>query len=338
MKRYTLLSTLVLGLVALAPLQAQQSKDPKLIKVFRSVVAKPGQSTVRVCVLGKDAALGTVLSQDGWVLTKYSELKVGQITCKLADGTEYDARLIGHDELFDLAMLKLEDAEDLTPIAWSESKASKVGHWVASPGVGKDPVAVGVISVAAREIKAAKKQITMGAGIAYLGVTYEPFFNGVKIEEVLANSPGQKGGLKAGDQILTFNGEQVESADEQRALLSRCQPNDEIRLKIIRDKKELDLIVKLSVHPSAKNGKSRGDLQNNMGSKLSARRTGFPVILQHDSVLLPTDCGGPLCNLEGQVIGINIARAGRTESYAIPSEAVRPLLEKLKAAKKDKAP
>jgi serine protease Do len=87
------------------------------------------------------------------------------------------------------------------------------------------------------------------------------------------------------------------------------------------------------VNPSAKNGKSRGDLQNSMGSKLSDRRGGFPVILQHDSVLLPTDCGGPLVNLDGQVIGINICRAGRTECYAIPSEAVRPLLEKLKSAK-----
>ena len=56
--------------------------------------------------------------------------------------------------------------------------------------------------------------------------------------------------------------------------------------------------------------------------------------LQHDSVLKPNECGGPLVNLEGQVLGINIARAGRTESYAIPSEAIRPLLEKLKAAKK----
>ena len=36
------------------------------------------------------------------------------------------------------------------------------------------------------------------------------------------------------------------------------------------------------------------------------------------------------------VLGINIARAGRVESYAIPSEAVRPLLEKLKTKKLEK--
>jgi serine protease Do len=54
------------------------------------------------------------------------------------------------------------------------------------------------------------------------------------------------------------------------------------------------------------------------------------VILQHDTVLKPEECGGPIVNLDGKAIGINIARAGRVESYAIPSEAVLPILEELK--------
>jgi serine protease Do len=38
-------------------------------------------------------------------------------------------------------------------------------------------------------------------------------------------------------------------------------------------------------------------------------------------------------DLEGRVIGINIARAGRTESYAIPADIVTSLLEPLKSGK-----
>ena len=60
------------------------------------------------------------------------------------------------------------------------------------------------------------------------------------------------------------------------------------------------------------------------------RTGGFPTILQHDSVLRPTDCGGPLVDLDGRALGINIARAGRTESYAVPAEIVKPLVEKLR--------
>jgi serine protease Do len=38
-------------------------------------------------------------------------------------------------------------------------------------------------------------------------------------------------------------------------------------------------------------------------------------------------------DLDGKVIGINIARAGRTESYAIPSEDVRRVLPELMSGK-----
>ena len=68
-----------------------------------------------------------------------------------------------------------------------------------------------------------------------------------------------------------------------------------------------------------------------MGTKLSMRRGGFPTILQHDSGVRPEDCGGPLVDLDGKAIGINIARAGRTETYAIPSDDIEKLLPKFKS-------
>jgi serine protease Do len=76
-----------------------------------------------------------------------------------------------------------------------------------------------------------------------------------------------------------------------------------------------------------------GNPQDRMGSTLSNRRGGFPFILQHDSILKHTDCGGPLVDLDGQVVGINIARAGRVETYAIPADEVRLLLPNLMAGK-----
>ncbi|MSQ96883.1 MAG: PDZ domain-containing protein [Gemmataceae bacterium] len=336
MKRiFAALAVLGLWLVALDVALAQQTKSPQMVQLFQGVVAKPGESTVRVLVADKEVALGTIVTADGWILTKHSELRAGQITCKFSSGLEVHAELFGFDVPHDLAMLKIA-VGGLIPVVWTDSNSSKIGHWVASPGTSKDPVAIGVISVAAREIKVGKKFTSMGPGIAYLGVTFEPFFAGVKVEEVLPKAPGQEAGLKAGDQILAYNGKPVDSVDEFRAVFSNSKPGDEIKLKIFRAGKEQEITVKLIQNPTAKGGASRSDTQNKMGSKLSDRRTGFPIILQHDSVLKPNDCGGPLVNLDGQVLGINIARAGRVESYAIPSEAVRPLLEKLKTKKLDK--
>ena len=76
-----------------------------------------------------------------------------------------------------------------------------------------------------------------------------------------------------------------------------------------------------------------GELHNQLGGPLSEHRTGFPTVLQHDTALRPEDCGGPLVDLDGKAVGINIARAGRTESYAVPAEEVQRLLPDLKSGK-----
>ena len=76
-----------------------------------------------------------------------------------------------------------------------------------------------------------------------------------------------------------------------------------------------------------------GNPQEKFGNALSNRRGGFPTILQHDTVLKPADCGGPLVDLDGKCVGLNIARAGRTETYAIPSEDLLAMLPDLKSGK-----
>ena len=314
---------------------AQQQKNPQLVKLFRGAVAKSARSTCALLAGGKEAALGTVICADGWILTKYSVLKGKDITVKLpGEADEVDAELYGFDDQFDLAMLKV-DAENLKPIVWTDSKASKIGHWVASAGSGEDPVAIGVLSVAAREVKGAKFTPPSGSQGGYLGIALDLDFAGVKVQEVFGDTPAKKAGLQADDRIVALNGTTIQSTDDFLALLAKNKSGDEVKLRIHRDEKEHDLRITLGTRPGTKGGKSRSDLQNSMGSKLSDRRAGFPIILQHDSVLNPTDCGGPLVNLEGQVVGINISRAGRVESYAIPSEAVRPLIENLKMKKLD---
>ena len=69
---------------------------------------------------------------------------------------------------------------------------------------------------------------------------------------------------------------------------------------------------------------------NHIGGRLSTRRSGFPEVIQHDCPLQPNQCGGPLVNLDGDVVGINIARAGRVETYALPARVVLERLADLK--------
>ncbi len=112
--------------------------------------------------------------------------------------------------------------------------------------------------------------------------------------------------------------------------MTKRKAGDLINLQVRRGEEELALEATLQQRPA---GDNRGDLQNLMGSDLSPRRSGYPTILTHDSVVKPSDCGGPLVDLDGNVVGINISRAGRTESWAVPTEVIQGLLPDLKSGK-----
>src|SRR5207249_9738083 len=76
--------------LAAAPVAAQSGRyNPELLAPFKPVAAKVGESTVRIRCDDKDAALGTVVTADGYILTKASELR-GTVTVLLADGTDQD--------------------------------------------------------------------------------------------------------------------------------------------------------------------------------------------------------------------------------------------------------
>jgi serine protease Do len=66
-----------------------------------------------------------------------------------------------------------------------------------------------------------------------------------------------------------------------------------------------------------------------MSGDYSKRRSGFPRVLQHDVQGNRVTVGGPLLDLEGRCIGMNIARANRAESFAIPLEELRDVISRL---------
>ena len=110
------------------------------------------------------------------------------------------------------------------------------------------------------------------------------------------------------------------------------KPGDKVQLKILRGDKEQTVEVVLGELAQLTLG-NRDQFQNSLGGPLSDRRAGFPLALQHDTVLHPNQCGGPLVDLDGKAIGINIARASRVSSYAIPASAIKPILDELKSGK-----
>ena len=72
---------------------------------------------------------------------------------------------------------------------------------------------------------------------------------GVIISKVLDDSPAEKGGLKEGDIIVGFNSEKVENMERFRFSVAGTAPNSKIKVKVIRDKKERNITVRVGEMP-----------------------------------------------------------------------------------------
>lgn len=336
-------------LIASAPLFAVDAKsDDKgkrlLNKLFETSTATAAESTTRLQVDGKDVVLGTVVSKDGLILTKGSELigKDGKlkegVSCLFRDGSAYDVEVKGYHPGSDLMLLKVE-SDALTPIKFADPKKAEPGNWVAVPGPKTagaetlEPVAVGVISSASRTLYLPESRIE-NANRGFLGILFEPSGDAAntRIDEV-KNESAKKAGMKKGDAIVGLNGREMKNRDDIFEVMNLTRPGETLSVKVKRKGKDGDeeLTFKVTTIPPAL--MDRGALQNTMGGSLSDRRGGFSKVIQHDTVLNPKQCGGPLVDLEGNVLGINIARAGRVETWTLPSDVIDPVLTELKAGK-----
>ncbi len=71
----------------------------------------------------------------GYVVTNFHVIKgADEIRVQLHDGREYDAELIGGDEMSDVALLKLEKSEQLTQITLADSDSLRVGDFTVAIG------------------------------------------------------------------------------------------------------------------------------------------------------------------------------------------------------------
>jgi len=307
--------------------------NPKMLAAFHDVVASPSRSVVRIQCDGKDVALGTIVAADGWIITKSSQLSADAAPSVIfKDGRTLPAKVVGADQKYDLAMLKVQ-ATDLVPVRWGASKSATVGELLASPGTGNEPVAVGVLSVAARSVRTREFPPSQPpANSGFLGVSLEEAEGGARIVTIMADSAAAKAGLKVNDIVTFIVDTPIIDSETMVNTIQHHKPGDTVPIKVKRGENELEVKATLEKRPPEP-GLARRDNQNRMGSELSNRRDGFPQILQHDMVIKPNDCGGPVVDLDGNAIGINIARAGRVESYAIPAEAVQKLIESLKSGK-----
>lgn len=281
------------------------------------------QTSSAVIMNGRDeAGYGVVISADGYILTKASEYQELGKPLVVIDRTRYEeVKLLVVDPTWDVALLKVE-AKDLVPVVYAPTSEVPQGTWVIANGATTRTTRralAGIVSAKIREIPA--------AGGAALGIVLTQNSKKLEISEVNEKSGAKEADLRKGDIIIEVEGSKVRKITDLAEVLKDRKAGSVVKVTFMRGKEKLTVEVRLS---------AKGDLFSEMANRndmmsgdFSRRRSGFPRVMQHDILGNSSITGGPLLDLDGRCIGMNIARANRAESFAIPVEDLKSIADRL---------
>ncbi|KQH86177.1 DegQ family serine endoprotease [Vibrio furnissii] len=133
---------------------------------------------------------GVVINaKKGYVVTNYHVINGAEkIRVQLHDGREYDAELVGGDQMSDIALLKLEKAKNLTEIKIADSDQLRVGDFAVAIG---NPFGLG-------------QTVTSGivSALGRSGLNIENFENFIQTDAAI--NSGNSGGA-----LVNLNGELI---------------------------------------------------------------------------------------------------------------------------------
>ncbi|MDK8464685.1 DegQ family serine endoprotease [Marinobacter sp. SS13-12] len=267
---------------------------------------------------------GFIVSSDGYVLTNNHVVEgADEIIVRLNDRRELPAKLVGTDPRSDMAVLKIENGDDLPVVRVGSSKDLKVGEWVLAIGspFGFDyTVTAGIVSALGRslpsenyvpfiqtdvainpgnsggplfnldgEVVGINSQIYTRSG-GFMGVSFaipiddamnvfrqirddgsvsrgwlgvliqevnrdlaESFGlkrpRGALVAEVMSGSPAEKAGLRAGDIVLEYDGEDVTLSSDLPPMVGRTPIGETASLEVMREGKQITLDVEIGKLP-----------------------------------------------------------------------------------------
>lgn len=141
--------------------------DPDDVNDTAAVASKVVPSVVTISATGASSGgtgSGVILSKDGYVLTNTHVVTLdgatgdAKISVTTSDGHVYAATVVGTDPTYDLAVIKLENASNLTPIEWADSSKLNVGDATTAIGAPlglPNTVTTGIVSALNRSIQVA---------------------------------------------------------------------------------------------------------------------------------------------------------------------------------------
>ena len=144
--------------------------------IITKVAAQATPSVVTISVTGTSSAgtgSGVILSKDGYVLTNThvvtldGEVANAKVKVQTSDGHLYTAKVVGTDPISDLAVIKIDGANNLQPVQFADSSKLNVGDTaiaIGAPLALSNTVTNGIVSALNRSITIASSAAPNSSG------------------------------------------------------------------------------------------------------------------------------------------------------------------------------
>lgn len=258
------------------------------------------------------SVVATRIANSRYLVSKSSQ--VGSVPFLRVGDQLTELQVVARDTGNDLLLLKaphaIADGVDVRPEVATQSTSSlrvRQGHLLFSAL----PVSQGIVSIVGSSQFLSPRQESRG----FLGVVLkEADPQGVELAEV-DEGAAKRAGLMVGDVIVAFDQQPIRRRNDMYQLLQSRDPNSQVVVSVQRNTQHFDATITLGSRPNESD--HAADMMNK-----SLRRDGFPAVFCHDATLEPDECGGPVFDLEGNWVGLNIARYSRVRTFAIPADVV----------------
>jgi putative serine protease PepD len=159
---------------AVAGPQTVTVNNPDSVTATAAIAAKVVPSVVTISASAGSSGgtgSGVILNKDGYVLTNTHVVTLdgqsgdAKISATTSDGRVFDATIVGTDPTYDLAVIKLDNPSNLTPIEWGDSDKLNVGDATVAVGAPlglSNTVTTGIVSALNRSIQVASSAAPEG--------------------------------------------------------------------------------------------------------------------------------------------------------------------------------
>lgn len=286
-------------------------------QTIRAVAGKAGKSVIPYYSSGNPIGFGVSLG-GGFFLAKLSEVEAPgpRLFVFSEESGAKKLNLLGGYPEHDLAIVYAEGF-DVPAVEWANGAELLEGAFLTAVSDDGEAAGIGVKSVSARSLRPEDQ------GFLGVAMNTRAFGDGVRISGVTRRSAASEVGIRAGDVITSINGVKVKGFHEVSTRLKRIKMGEQA--EIILSRKGQEITVKPTLQGNPEEAKESKRLAWMQGGR-SKVHDGFPNVMQSDMELEVNQTGLPVVDLEGDVVGMVIACAGRISTLVLPGEVILDLL------------